>query len=201
MSHTKEGHPLPGRIMHYVNLLSMVLLVATGFFIHKPNFSLFGLDMNTARYLHFIFGFVLMLNALVRVYWAIFGKPRDIRNFLPERENKGTLFPIAAYYLFLRKTHPATSKYNPLQKITYISWAVAILFMGITGFAMLWKTNPFWAWVVEVFGGLNMIHVVHYLLTWFFVVTVLIHAYLSVFEDFRAFLLMFFGIELEEDAH
>ncbi len=200
MSHTKEDHPLPGRIMHYVNHCSMILLVATGFYIHKPDFSLFGLDMNTARYMHFIFGFVLLLNAFVRVYWSIFGKPRDIRYFLPEKENRGKLIPILTYYLFLRKTHPKTSKYNPLQKMTYISWALGILFMGLTGFAMLWKTSPFWAWVVEIFGGLAMIHAIHYLMTWFFVITVLIHVYLSFFEDFRAVLLMFLGIESPQEA-
>jgi len=64
---------------------------------------------------------------------------------------------------------------------------------------MLWKTNPFWASVVSAFGGLSMIHAIHYLVMWFFVFTTLFHVYLAVFEDFKSVLYMFFGIRPEEE--
>ena len=79
MAHTKAEHPLPARIMHGVHLACLLVLVPTGLYIHKPNFSLFGLDMNLAKQLHYSFAFFILLNSVVRVYWAFFGKPRDIR--------------------------------------------------------------------------------------------------------------------------
>ena len=200
MAHTKAEHPLTARIMHHLHLVCMLVLVPTGLYIHKPNFNLFGLDMNTARYLHMIFAFVILLNSVVRVYWAFFGKPRDIKYFMPEKENKGQLFPMMAYYYFLRKTKPRTSRYNGWQKSTYVIWTIAVWFMALSGFAMLWKTNAFWAWVVNLFGGLSMIHAIHYLVTWFFVFSVFFHVYLVFFEDFKAFLVMFLGIESEDTA-
>jgi Ni/Fe-hydrogenase 1 B-type cytochrome subunit len=175
----------------------MIVLAATGFFIHKPNFSLVGIDMSMARFLHFVFGFVILLNSVTRVYWAIFGTPRDIKYFMPEKKNSGKLFPMMAYYYFLRKTKPATSKYNGWQKATYVIWTIAVWFMALTGFAMLWKTDPFWAGIVASFGGLAMIHAIHYLVMWFFLFTVLFHVYLVLFEDFKSFLTMFFGIKPE----
>jgi len=192
-------HPYPARIMHLVHLVCIILLVATGFYIHKPNFSLFGLDMNMVRFVHFTAGFVILLNSITRVYWAFFGSLRDIRFFMPEKENKGQMIPMMAYYYFLRKTKPRTSKYNGWQKSTYVIWTLATWFMALTGFAMLWKTNAFWAWVVSLFGGLAMIHTIHYLATWFFVFSVLFHVYLVFFEDFKQFPYMFFGIKPEED--
>jgi Ni/Fe-hydrogenase 1 B-type cytochrome subunit len=191
-------HPIPARIMHHVHLICMILLVSTGFFIHKPNFNLVGIDMSTARFLHFLAGFAILLNSITRVYWAIFGTPRDIKYFMPEKENRGKLFPMMAYYYFLRKTKPGTSKYNGWQKATYVIWTIAVWFMALTGFAMLWKTDPFWASVVAAFGGLSMIHAIHYLVMWFFAFTILFHVYLVLFEDFKSFLQMFFGVKPEE---
>ncbi|MDF1535077.1 MAG: cytochrome b/b6 domain-containing protein [bacterium] len=198
MAKKHYDHPIPARIMHHTHLVSMIVLASTGFFIHKPNFSLAGIDMNMARFLHFVFGFVILLNSVTRVYWAIFGTPRDIKYFMPEKKNRGKLFPYMAYYYFLRKTKPATSKYNGWQKSTYVIWTIAVWFMALTGFAMLWKTDPFWASVVAAFGGLSMIHAIHYLVMWFFMFTILFHVYLSVFEDFKSVLQMFFGIKPEE---
>ena len=192
-------HPIPARIMHHVNLICIFILAATGFFIHKPNFSLFGIDMHLARYVHFITAFVVLLNSVCRIYWALFGAPRDIKYFMPEKANKGKMFPMMAYYYFLRKTKPTTSKYNGWQKATYVLWTIALWFMALTGFAMLWKTNPFWASVVSAFGGLAMIHAIHYLVMWYFVFTVLFHVYLVFFEDFKSFPNMFFGIKPEEE--
>ncbi len=196
---SKYDHPIPARIMHQVMLVGMVVMVATGFYIHKPNFSLLGIDMNLARYMHFITAFAILLNSVTRIYWSIFGAPRDIKYFLPEKENRGKLVPMLAYYYFLRKTKPKTSKYNGWQKATYVVWTIALWFMALTGFAMLWKSNPFWASVVSAFGGLAMIHAIHYLVMWFFVASVLFHIYLVLFDDFKSFLSMFFGIKPEEE--
>ncbi len=200
MAHTKADHPLPARIMHYVNLVCMVLLAATGFYIHKPNFSLFGMSMNLARQIHFYFMFIVVLNVAVRFYWALFGRARDIREFLPVKENRGKFFEIIKYYLFLRKTHPETGKYNTLQKSTYNLWFFLIIVQALTGFSIYWKTAPFWASLNDAVGGLLMMRFYHYVIMWVFVLTAMIHVYLSVFEDFKGFLLMFFGIESEE-AH
>ncbi|GBE15802.1 MAG TPA: hypothetical protein ENH32_00440 [Proteobacteria bacterium] len=198
MAATKADHPVPARAMHLVHLLSIITLVATGFFLHKPNFSLFGLSMHTARLIHNYAGFVIILNLVTRFYWSIFGAPGDIGNFLPEKENRGKFFPMLAYYTFTRRTRPVTAKYNTLQKSTYAFWFLLLLFQAITGFAMLWNMDPGWASLVAAMGGLANVHMIHYLTMWVFIVTTMVHIYLVLFEDFRSFKLMFLGIETEE---
>lgn len=201
MAYTKEHHPIPARLMHHVHLASMIVLAATGFFIYKPNFWFFGMTMATARTLHFWAMFIVVLNLVVRFYWALFGTRGDIKEFLPQKENRGTLFPLIAYYTFMRKTHPATAKYNTLQKSTYSLWFFLIIFQGITGFAMYWKTNALFAPVIAAAGGLRGLYVVHYLTMWVFIITTMVHVYLTVFEDFKAFKLMFLGVESEGAHH
>ena len=201
MGYTKADHPAPARLMHHIHLVCIIALVATGFFIHKPNFSLFGMSMNMVKKIHFYAAIAIVLNSIVRIYWSIFSSHADIRYFLPEKKNQGTLFPMMAYYYFLRKTKPATSKYNGWQKATYVIWTLVLFFQAITGLAMYWNMKPFWGGIVSAFGGLNNIHAVHYLVQWFFIASVIFHVYLVIFEDFKSFLLMFFGIESEETAY
>lgn len=184
--------------MHHVHLVCMIFLVATGFYIHRPDFSLFGVDMNLARTVHIYAAFIILLNSVTRVYWALFGNKRDIKYFMPEKENRGTMIPMMVYYYFLRKTKPKTSKYNTWQKATYVIWTVVLWFQAIAGFALLWRYKPFWGSLNNMVGGLANMHAIHYLVMWFFIFTSFFHLYLVLAEDFKAFMLMFFGIESEE---
>ncbi len=198
-----EDHPLPAVIMHWVHLVSMFVLAFTGFFIHWP-FSFAGLAMGTARYLHFVFMYVVLIDLAVRVYWSFFGagsslvkgtreKGPDYRNFGPQRLNRGQFLETVKYYLFLRKTHPRTGKFNSLQKGTYVFWAFLLLFQGYTGFAIYGPTYdlPFFAWGTGMVGGLMAMRTIHYLIMWVFILTTLVHVYLSVAEDVDAVPLMF----------
>ncbi|MEE8546782.1 MAG: Ni/Fe-hydrogenase, b-type cytochrome subunit [bacterium] len=201
MAYTKEHHPIPARLMHTIHILAIIALAVTGFFIYKPNFPLFGMGMATARTIHFWAMFIVLLNLLVRFYWAILGSNGDIKEFLPQKENKGTLFPLLAYYTFMRKSQPMTAKYNTLQKSTYSFWFFLLIFQGLTGFAMYWKGNALFAPVIGAAGGLLNLHVIHYLTMWVFIATTMVHVYLVLFEDFKSFKLMILGIESEGAHH
>ena len=71
LAHYREAHPLPFRITHWVNLISMILLIVTGFCIHFPFWPEF---MGIARGVHIFLGFVIAINAVVRVILAFFVK-------------------------------------------------------------------------------------------------------------------------------
>lgn len=188
--------------MHWVHLVSMVVLIFTGFYIHMP---FFAGAMGVMRNLHFVFMFVLIFTALARVYWAFFGagsatsasrrRIRDYKFFGPQAENRGQLWQTLKYYLFLRKTHPATGKYNPLQKITYVFWVPLIVVQAITGFALWTPTAGFYLPLTYALGGVSYMRVYHYLIMWVFLVTVAIHIYLSLAEAFWEFPLMFWWRE------
>ncbi len=188
---TQEKRYPPARIMHYIHLICMVLLAVSGFYIHRPFVP--GL-MGTMRTMHFIAMYIVGLNLIARIYWAIFGANGDIRRFLPEKENKGKLIPIISYYLFIRRQHPVTAKFNTLQKTTYNFWALLLVAQGITGLSLYWPHLSFFNSLNYLVGGLMVMRTIHYLIMWVFIITIAIHIYLSLAEDFSQFLDMFFAI-------
>lgn len=200
--------------MHAINLASMIALLVSGLYIHRP---FFAGGMAAMRQVHFFAMYVVLANLAVRVYWAFMGKgssavkggekAADWRNFwFGQRENKGQLFEVVKYYLFLRKTHPRTGKYNPLQKMTYFFWGPLLIVQGVTGFAIykgkvfgLVDAQNLFAGLNSMVGGLMVMRTIHYAIMWVFIVTVAFHVYLSLAEDFSAFKLMFSGAETEEE--
>ena len=134
MAHYREAHPLPFVVTHWVNLVAMIFLIFTGFYIHYP---LFGGVMTMARGLHIFCGIVLLINCVVRMVLAFFIKsaprryPRacsDYKTWLPQRDNKHQLWAWISYYLFLRKEHPIAAKLGVPQKIVYLLILLLIFF-------------------------------------------------------------------------
>jgi Ni/Fe-hydrogenase 1 B-type cytochrome subunit len=202
MSHyeTLEEHPLPAVVMHWVHLLSFFALIITGLLIHQP---VNGIDMGVVRNIHFIVMFVFMLNVVVRVYWAFMGMgsadhdsvrlKRDWKWFVYEQTNKGTFWPSLKYYLFLQKERPYTSKYNPLQKLTYGTvFPLLAVVMAVTGFAMWTPSAAYFAWLTDILGGQNGVRLIHYFSMWIFIVLFMVHLYLVFFEDLKELWLMLF---------
>lgn len=199
---TREEHPLPAVILHWFHLISIAVLTYTGFYIHRP----FGPgSMDLMRSLHFIFMFIVILVAIVRVYWAFAGggsatggsrtRVPDYRHFGYERANRGTFGKTAAYYVFLRKSHPHGGKYNTLQKGTYLFWLLLILLQAITGFALWTNTAQAFSGLTYALGGPIVMREIHYLIMWLFIITTLVHIYLSIAEAPWEAPLMFFRKE------
>lgn len=199
------SHPLTAVALHWVHLLSMGLLLVSGWYIYSP---FFAGGMGIMRYIHFISMYIVILILVARIYWAFFGASRDFHNFgIYQRENRGKLFPTFMYYLFLRKEHPATGKYNPMQKMTYLAWPFLIILQALTGFA-LYTGNIFglsflnaprvMGWLVDVCGGLANVRTIHYLIMWVFIVTVGVHIYLALAEGLEEFAPMFLGTQRKE---
>ena len=204
MSHAtyKESHPLVQRITHWMHLLSMVVLTFTGFYIHNP---FFDGSMMWMRQLHFVFMYVVLVALVARVYFAFFSKSAlvkgsrktaiDVKNFVIQKENKGQFIETIKYYLFLRKTHPSTGKYNPMQKLAYVAMLVLLVAQAFTGFALYGPFGEAFSWLTIPLGGLMIVRQIHYLTMWLFILITMIHVYLSVAEDAPALKVMFFGKE------
>ena len=203
---THEEHPLPASLMHWTHLLSIVVLTFTGFYIHWPFFS--G-AMGVMRNLHFVFAFILVAVLVIRVYWAFFGagsapvgshtKVRDYKFFGPQKENRGTFWGTLRYYLFLQKEAPSVSKYNGLQKGTYVFWGFLVIAQAITGFELWSPTAPALLPLTYALGGVLMVRMYHYLIMWVFIVTTLLHVYLALMH-WDEFMMMFFQHETKQQS-
>lgn len=211
MSHAylRVQHPLVFVIQHWINLLAMAFLTLSGFYIHFPIFPGF---MGVARGTHFFWMFVLLINLALRIVLAFIVKDSDmpdgsdigldVRNFIPQKANRGKLFPTIGYYLFLVKDKPEMGKYNPLQKIAYVMTIPLTLLAAYTGFA-LWGPTSDWAffqagtiWVADLFnagggGSLMPMRILHYWTMWAILAFTFIHVYLANIYGFAADRIMF----------
>jgi len=188
LAHYRQAHPLPFVITHWVNLVAMVLLILTGFYIHYPFFAGF---MGIARGAHLFFAFIFVANMLFRVLGAFFIKSSpyngsreldyDFKSFMPQKDNRHQLGAWIKYYLFLKKDHPLSGKYGVPQKLAYLAVPVLILFIAFTGLCLWVPTStvgPFAAFNSFV-GSIMMVRMIHYFMMWVFIIFMILHGYLA----------------------
>ncbi|CAA7600180.1 Cytochrome b561, bacterial/Ni-hydrogenase [Acididesulfobacillus acetoxydans] len=185
-----ETHHLPQRVAHAVNLTAMVVLAATGFYLHRP--AAYG-QMGTIRYVHYVAAFVLLANLALRIYYAFLGRYRDYWEFKP---NVRSLPQQVKYYLFLSNKDAKQGLYNPLQRLAYLAVILMIILQALTGFAMGWPQGTMSFLVGWL--GLAEIRSIHYLFTWLFITFLVIHLYLVFTESPQAFWEMFTGRQRKE---
>jgi len=200
LAHYKEAHPLPFVLTHWINLIAMIFLILSGFYIHYPFIA--GL-MGAARGIHMFFAFVILINLFVRIVLAFIVKSSptggtrkvdvDYKNFMPQKDNRHQFGAWIKYYLFMKKDHPLGAKFGVPQKLAYIAVPVLLVIMGFTGFCLWAPTmdaGPFAAFTGLV-GGLMVIRIIHYYLMWVFIICIFIHVYLATIEGFAPTKAMF----------
>ena len=192
-AHYREAHPLVFVITHWINLICMIMLAFSGFYIHYPFFAGF---MGVARGMHFVAMYVILINLTFRIIAAFFVKTAvdlgsrevdtDIKNWLPQEKNKHQFFETIKYYLFLRKEGVISAKYGSPQKIAYLATIPLTYLMAYTGFAIYGPTMNWalFAGGVDMVGGPMNMRIIHYFMMWVFIVFTMIHAYLANIYNF-----------------
>ena len=172
-------HTAVTRIMHGLHLVSIVMLTLTGFYIYAPGFFRIFPSMDVARYLHFIFMYVVGWTLIYKFYYTIVtGEIKEL--FFTWRDLKD--FPILikhyVFDIFVGIPSPARwGKYNPGQKMIYTLWPVLLIAQGITGITMYFTIK--FTQFNDFFGGLANIRAWHLVIAWLFVLTTIAHFYLG----------------------
>jgi Ni/Fe-hydrogenase 1 B-type cytochrome subunit len=187
----------PIRAMHWAAALSIVVLVVTGFYIGQPYFMTGGEAsahylMGWVRFLHFAAAGVFVATAIIRVYWLFAGnKFERWRALFPiTRTDWVNVFKQVKFYLMIQpEKAPRYLGHNPLQQFSYTGMYAVALAQVVTGFAMYGQSRPggLWytvfGWVVPLLGGIQVVHFVHHVLSWAFLIFVPIHIYLALRAD------------------
>jgi len=182
-------HTLITRLLHAVNMIAMVILILTGFYIYAPlSFNIFP-NMDVARFLHFIFMYAILATMLFKLYYSIV--IGDFKNLLFTYQDLKDLPGVIRYYvfgIFKKKVRKKTGKYNAGQKLLYTVWPILMLFQAVTGFAMYFPET--FSGFIYFFGGLNHFKAWHAIGAWVFTITTVAHIYLgttgnTVFDFFK----------------
>ena len=205
LAHYKEAHPVPLIVTHYINLICMAVLILSGIIIHFPYFA--GV-MGIARGAHIFAGILILVNCIVRIVFAFTMESapapgtrqtqKDYKSWMPQADNKGQFIQWVKFYLFVKKDHPLSGKFNPLQKASYCAIPILLLFMGFTGFCLWGPTMDIgiFAGFTRAVGGLMSVRIIHYFMMFVFIIFTMIHVYMAVTEGGKSLLkLMFAGKE------
>lgn len=168
-------HPLPIRITHWVNAISLFVMVTSGLRIFRA-FPSFGpkipqkvlLDIPKSLTLggwlggalqwHFTFMWLFAgTGILYLAYQLISGHYKTVL-FMP-RDIPG-VWPMARHYFFFGPKPPATGQYNPLQKLAYTSTVVFGVLSLLTGM-VLYKPTQF-SWLAFLLGGFHLTRIWHF---------------------------------------
>jgi thiosulfate reductase cytochrome b subunit len=196
-------HRLPVRIMHWVNVVCLVILLGSGLQIFNAHPALYwGADSRDSTLLlqlakfpgwatipgpqwlamgrvwHFFFAWLFVLNGLAYVLYTIFsGHLR--RDLLPTKSEWRGIGRSIIEHLKLKHPHGDEAKrYNVLQNIAYLSIIFVVLpLIVIGGWAMspmLDSLAPGW---VDLLGGRQAARTVHFICAVLLVAFVLVHVF------------------------
>lgn len=192
----------PVRVFHWINALSITILVATGFIIANPpaiNLSreaTFAFWFGIIRAIHFITAYFLIGNYLFRIYWAFVGnKFANWRNFFPyTKKGLQNIIHVLKVDIFLmrdkeHKLHNISIGHNYLAAFSYFILTLIILLQAATGLCLMSDTSSWWfpnmfAWINGLFGSNIVVRYVHHFSTWIIIAFALVHIYLVFFHDY-----------------
>jgi len=163
---------------------SILLLIITGFYIHRPFIDGGGFLMSLVRGVHFFSAGILIIGAILRILGMFFGHNRDWRSFIPTFADIKLLPNTINYYAYLTKEPELKRKYNPLQMISYSLIFVLVIFQIVSGFALQYPDGWFSWFNYGLFNNEIQVRVVHYIVNWLFVMFLMIHVYLGIREKF-----------------
>jgi thiosulfate reductase cytochrome b subunit len=167
-SPARRLHPLPVRVMHWINAVAMIVLITSGWgiyndsvifhFLHFPGAVTLGGWAAEHLLWHFAAMWVLALNGLAYLAYG-FATGRFRERLLPIRlpELIGTVRDTLRFKI----AHEDLTVYNAVQKLLYVVVMLAGVTQVATGLA-IWKPVQFF-WLLDLFGGFQGARLAHFL--------------------------------------
>ena len=184
MNAPRKLHPVPIRIMHWINAVTIFLMVGSGWKIYDdepifgwlqfPEWLTIGHWAQHGLQVHFFGMWLFVINGLAYLtYGLVTGRYR--RMLLPLRFRE--LIATIQDALHFRLAHDDTTKYNAVQKLLYlgiIGIGLLTLFSGL----VLWKPIQF-SFALNLFGDFQNVRLVHFFCMSAIVGFVLVHVALA----------------------
>ncbi|MEQ8841731.1 MAG: cytochrome b/b6 domain-containing protein [Acidimicrobiales bacterium] len=216
-------HRRGNRWMHWINFPLLVIMIYSGLRIYRAEevyaFGLFGwewfaffpdgfnesldLDRRLARGLafHFTFAWLFTLNGVA--YAIYIWRTGEWRQIFPTRQHvKGVVRDVTRtvlHDLHLRKeAPPRRGRYNEAQRLTYSLVLVLGALAILSGFAIFKPTQL--SALTWLLGGYTSARIIHFSVTFLFVVFFVIHILQVARSGWRMFTSMITGYELQDRA-
>lgn len=186
----------PVRLTHWANMISIVMLSITGFYIGNPvltSSKATAYYMGWARFVHFSFAYLFAVSVLVRLLWMFLGnKHASWRAFLPWLTEKGrkNFVKMFRYYTFTGKQITYEVGHNPVAATAYAGVFTLFLVQIASGFSLYGQVAPggFWdsalGWLRPLVGN-QALRLTHHMVMWLLLAFVINHVYSAWLMDVK----------------
>ena len=185
----------PIRLTHWINVLCILALSVTGFYIGNPFMHAVSSKqyiMGWMRFIHFVSAYTFMLSMVVRIYWAFVGnRYASWRVWFPFTSRRfRDLMDAVKFYLFISKKPPYAVGHTALAGFTYLLVFGVFIFMIVSGFALysLNRDGALWTllggWLTGVMH-LQTIRLFHHLGMYLILAFAIIHVYIGWYLDLK----------------
>jgi thiosulfate reductase cytochrome b subunit len=181
---TMPLHPLPLRIMHWVNVVAIFIMIGSGWRIYNddvlfgwlqfPDFLVIGKWAQYGLQWHFTGMWLFVINGICYLtYGIVTGRFRQKLFPISPRD----VFDTVGDALRFRLSHDDLTVYNAVQKTLYLGVILVGILIVITGLC-LWKPVQF-SEISGLFGSFQTIRLIHFLCMSAIVAFVLVHVSLA----------------------
>ena len=177
-------HPLPVRVMHWINAVAIFIMIGSGWkiynddvlfgLLHFPDAVVIGKWAQYGLQWHFFGMWIFVINGLVYLGYGI-STGRFRRKLFPLSLRE--ILATVGDALRLRLAHDDLTHYNAVQKLLYLGIMAVGVLIVISGLA-LWKPVQF-SELAALFGSFQTIRLVHFLCMAAIVLFLLVHVTLA----------------------
>jgi thiosulfate reductase cytochrome b subunit len=164
--HLARLHPLAIRVMHWINALTMIVLIMSGWaiyndevilgWLHFPSWMTMGGGPEGALQWHFLAMWILVANGIAYLAYG-FSTGRFRRKLLPIRIAE--IIAEIRRALALNLAHDDLTHYNAVQRVLYVGIIVVVILQVVSGL-VIWKPVQFseLAILFYDFQGARLVH-------------------------------------------
>jgi thiosulfate reductase cytochrome b subunit len=120
-------------------------------------------DLADARHWHFLFAWVLAVNALVYLLWSLLVRHLQRDLWPTVADLKSIPRSVADHLRFRHSNGEAAKRYNVLQRLAYLGVITLVILMVLTGLTMSPGFDAFAPWLLDLFGGRQSARTIHFL--------------------------------------
>jgi thiosulfate reductase cytochrome b subunit len=182
--HVRRLHPLPLRVMHWVNAVAMLIMISSGWKIYNDDVILGWLHFPEALTLghwaqhglqwHFFGMWILALNGIAYVtYGLVTGRFRRMLFPIRWRELLKDVYDAVHF----RLAHDDPTHYNAVQRLLYVGILLVGVLIVTTGL-VLWKPIQF-SELTALLGGFQTVRIIHFLCMSAIVLFLIVHVTLA----------------------
>ena len=198
-------HPLPLRIMHWVNAIAVLIMITSGWkiyndevifgWLHFPEYLTLGVWAQHGLQWHFLGMWIFAFNGLAYLTYGIFSG-RFWQKLFPVSPSE--VLATVNDAMRFRLKHDDLTHYNAVQKVLYLGIIMVGILTLMSGLA-IWKPVQF-SELLALFYDFQTARLVHFLCMTAFVLFLCVHVALALLVPQSLVAMITGGPEVKDDA-